>query len=353
MATDDDRFVANGPAGGVGVEGSGFSTNSSQINVGGHFEGNQIGVDAVCNNGPAILARGTNNNTPPYLGTVSVGNSGSGPGLNCTSGGEGIFAKGATNGVHGQTGTFNDKFLNDIGVWGENTGNVGGKVPGVGVGGTAIPAGQDFWEKPSYSVGVWGTTLTLVRRLADSGDGVLGDGQNGVHGRSRSPTDSGVWGENAGSGFGVSGSTNEGTGPKGTLAGVWGSNSGIEGAGVRGTSTAGYIGVLGEGGTGVLGQGIQGVRGTSAARPGFVPSAGVWGESTGGGIGVWGTSSGGGYGGVFGGDHAPLRLMPASTPGHPTSGRHEMGEFYVDSNGVLFYCLSAGTPGNWKTVHLV
>jgi hypothetical protein len=292
--------------GGNGVYGRSASVND--CGVWGQNTNHGFGVSGSTDAGSG--ARG------PIAG-VWGSNAGAGPGVrgtNSSGSGDGVFGEGR-NGVHGQSDS-----PTDSGVWGDNKG--------------ADP-------------GVRGTNLGT---LAANGDGVLGEGINGVHGRSRSATDSGVWGENIEGGFGVSGSTNGGTGTKGTVAGVWGSNSGLEGAGVRGTSTAGYIGVLGEGGTGVWGQGELGVRGTSAGRPGFAPTAGVWGESTGGGFGVWGTSSGGGYGGVFGGDLAPLRLIPAHTAGHPKTGEHLAGEFYVDSTGVLFYCLS---PGNWKTVHLV
>jgi hypothetical protein len=68
---------------------------------------------------------------------------------------------------------------------------------------------------------------------------VYGEGKNGVHGKSKSPTDSGVWGENKLQGYGVSGETNSPfvAGPGGT-AGVWGNNSG-SGTGVKGTSQGG------------------------------------------------------------------------------------------------------------------
>jgi hypothetical protein len=71
-------------------------------------------------------------------------------------------------------------------------------------------------------------------------DGVLGtSGKNGVHGVSSSSSDSGVWGENSGGGYGASGSTNSifQPGPNVT-AGVWGNNSG-SGTGVKGTSSGG------------------------------------------------------------------------------------------------------------------
>jgi hypothetical protein len=208
---------------------------------------------------------------------------------------------------------------------------------------------QAFWPFRMGRRESWPSRSTQWHSAAD---GVFGEGTNGVHGRSSSQNDSGVWGENKGGGFGVSGSTNGGTGTRGTIAGVWGSNAGA-GAGVRGDNTND---------TGVLGEGFIGVKGTSAGKPGIVPSSGVFGENTGGGIGVWGISSGtdsvgvaggGGYGGEFSGVQAPLRLVPANTAGHPTSGRHQTGEFYVDSTGVLFYCLSTGIPGTWKRVQLV
>jgi len=49
-----------------------------------------------------------------------------------------------------------------------------------------------------------------VNGISGTGDGVLGSsGKNGVHGQSSSAHDSGVWGENTGQGYGVSGSTTE------------------------------------------------------------------------------------------------------------------------------------------------
>ena len=151
----------------------------------------------------------------------------------------------------------------------------------------------------------WGTTA-LPQTFTESGDGVLGEGQNGVHGRSRSPTDSGVWGENTNGGFGVTGSTNAGTGQRGTIAGVWGSNPGA-GAGVRGTG--GKTGVLGEGdgssgsigvegksaneGVGVHGEGAVGVHGIFNFSGGLGFNAGVHAEHTANGFGLLANTNGG------------------------------------------------------------
>lgn len=203
-----------------------------------------------------------------------------------------------------------------------------------------------FGENLSGGSGVSGSSLT--------GDGVLGAGKNGVHGRSTSPSDSGVWGENTNGGFGVSGSTNAGSGSEGTIAAVWGSNSGA-GAGVRGTCLGG-AGILGEGAIAVSGRGSIGVQGTSSEKGTLVPTPGVWGEHLAGGTGVLGTSAGpgsvgvfgtGGYGGELNGTQAPLRLDPSNSAGQPTTGNHLVGEFYVDSTGALYYCRSTGTPGTW------
>ncbi|RPI84482.1 MAG: hypothetical protein EHM41_13275 [Chloroflexi bacterium] len=125
------------------------------------------------------------------------------------------------------------------------------------------------------------------------------------------------------------------------------------------TSTDGY-GVWGKG----TGERAIGVFGES------VESAGVLGKSTSN-LGVYGFSSSGvgilgysqsqygvsgssddSYGGSFYGGLAPLRLIPATTPGAPNLGTHKMGELYVDSVGNLYFCTQDGTPGTWAKLNL-
>jgi hypothetical protein len=169
--------------------------------------------------------------------------------------------------------------------------------------------------------GVWGIQNEggpgVVGSGGETGEGVYGEGKNGVHGKSKSPTDSGVWGENTGGGYGVSGSTTSDS-----KSGMWGSNGGA-GYGVVGTSKSGD-GVFGQsprngvtgnsssdndsgvwgfnagkgngvtgdsnGGTGVLGQGAtNGVTGNSSSDN----DSGVWGFNSGKGYGVTGTSTNG------------------------------------------------------------
>jgi hypothetical protein len=58
---------------------------------------------------------------------------------------------------------------------------------------------------------------------------------------------------------------------------------------------------------------------------------------------VYGIGEGNGYGGQFASGIAPLRLVPASSAtGQPTARQHNVGEFYVDSQGSLFYCKVSG-----------
>ncbi|HMG36911.1 MAG TPA: hypothetical protein VKM94_23475 [Blastocatellia bacterium] len=76
-----------------------------------------------------------------------------------------------------------------FGIWGRNSGTLG-----IGV----------FGSSTKYK-GVYG--------VADLDDGVFGtSNKNGMHGRTASGGDSGVWGENTGSGFGVAGSSVNGIG---------------------------------------------------------------------------------------------------------------------------------------------
>jgi hypothetical protein len=47
-----------------------------------------------------------------------------------------------------------------------------------------------------------------------------------------------------------------------------------------------------------------------------------------------------------------MMIKPSTNPGARTAGTSSMGELYVDSNGVLYFCVKSGTPGMWKTVKL-
>jgi len=50
-------------------------------------------------------------------------------------------------------------------------------------------------------------------------------------------------------------------------------------------------------------------------------------------------------GGAFTGVRAPINLVPAGSAGPPTTGAHSLGDLWADSSGIVWACLTAGTPG--------
>jgi hypothetical protein len=157
-----------------------------------------------------------------------------------------FYAFSKDNGVHGQSSSSIHS-----GVWGENING------GYGV------AGSTDSTFASATAGVWGSNAGNgpgVVATSTSGEALLAKStDNAVDAQSSSPVHSGVWANNTGGGYGVSGSTNSAT-----HAGVFGTNYGT-GPGVLGASSTGS-GVLGSAttasGIGVLasnpsGQGLK------------------------------------------------------------------------------------------------
>lgn len=323
--SSDNQFTALGPAI------IGFQTNSASIDVGGDIFGNQVGVKGRCDGGNGVEGISSE-------GTADKPN----------NNGVGVFGLGPAAGVRGVGGKAALDFISDA------NGVEGFAEAGVGVSGFS-----------QQSVG--------VRGHSQSDDGVVGlcdaNGKSGmfgfnsrndgvafgVFGRCDSPAGAGVSGRND-RGDAVTGFSPKGVGIRGTSNG----NDGVVGhseasfrSGVYGENTAAPIPLVGEPpvGGGVLGGGprirreVFGVTGRANAASG----TGVFGDSANG-VGIRG--KGGQYGAIFEGGIAPLRLNPASNSGAPTIGFHQMGEFFVDSNGDLFYCKVAGTPGTWFKVSL-
>jgi hypothetical protein len=172
-----------------------------------------------------------------------------------------------------------------------------------------------------------------------------------VYGTNTNDSCTGVSGNDTstGGGYGVAGVSVNGTGVSGTTtSGTGVSGTTTSGTGVSGDSTSGY-GVVGSsnGGTGVYGSDISTGDGVAAVS---VNGTGVLATSKSG-SGVRAVSSTG-YGGEFQGGLAPLKLEPSSASGSPTTSTHSAGEFYVDNQGVLYFCTADGTPGTWKAVVL-
>jgi hypothetical protein len=169
-----------------------------------------------------------------------------------------------------------------------------------------------LWGNSDDGAGVQGESATGNGLVGISGDRsklqAPHGSKNGVVGRTDSDSDSGVWGDHPGAGYGVAGSSLNGNGviglafgapggggvnngvigrtTHGDACGVWGDNPG-SGFGVAGTS-AGNCGVVGLAGgaqpPSVTQNGVMG-RTTSAH------DSGVWGDNAGAGIGVGGTSA--------------------------------------------------------------
>jgi hypothetical protein len=116
-------------------------------------------------------------------------------------------------------------------------------------------------------------------------------------------------------------------------------------SGIRGISFGGN-GALGESDQGV---GVRGSIRTGNSSPGSIAVVADNLSAGAGSVGVQATATTGpaGLGGSFAGSLAPLRLVPAGTPGAPKSGAHAAGELYVDSAGNLYCCTAGGTPGTW------
>jgi len=117
-------------------------------------------------------------------------------------------------------------------------------------------------------------------------------------------------------------------------------NDGVIGFCAGGPNSSGVHGFSFDG-RGVVGTGDTGIGVLGEIRVG---------NSNPGSVAVKAANDGGGLGGSFAGSLAPLLLVPAPTAGAPMTGTHQAGELFVDANGGLFYCRTAGTPGTWVNV---
>jgi len=162
----------------------------------------------------------------------------------------------------------------------------------------------------------------------------------------------GVYGSQAGGGWGVYGTSVSGIGVTASGgSGIGVSASGATGVGAEGSST----GVSASGGTvGVSASGPTAVVAAGAGSAGIGVSASVTGSqaavkatSTGGGSGIHATSSGG-RGGIFAGSAAQVQLTPGSHSTHPKSGKR--GDLYADKTGRLWFCKRGGTTASWHQI---
>jgi hypothetical protein len=226
-----------------------------------------------------------------------------------------------------------------IGVWGSQAGS------GFGIYGTA-PLGRGVYGLSSSGTGVWGSTIFGVGVLGEhtattgtspavsASTNSIATGAVGVLGRvtSSSPGSSsaavrgqnngigaagiGVWGSQAGSGFGVFGSAPSGRGVDGrstTGTGVFGEHTGVTGTSpaVRGETASTDASA-----TAVYGR-------VTSTSPGLYSKAvaGINDDTAGNGIGVYGSQNGYGWG-VFGTSLQGVGVAGTSTNGEGVDGEH-------------------------------
>jgi hypothetical protein len=326
----EDQFTATGPSfTEAGFERAAFSTgregtdSTYGVNVQGSFCG-VYGESAPDSDRTADV---------PGVGVFGVGQN------------FGVFGKGTPGG--GIAGVFGQHNRGGVGIIGAamrgGTGIVGASVGSLGNPLATFAPVKD--PADGSGTGVFGTSGegAGVRGSSREGNGVIGTSMagDGVVGGSDADVKSGVFGFNTlqtGAAFGVSGKSDS---PDG--AGINGFSD--PGVGVKGTSKT-NDGVVGSSSVALK----SGVFGFNTLQTGA--AFGVSGSSDSpDGAGIHGISDQG-YGGHFRGGRAPLRLVPANTPGDPSSGNHQRGELFVDSNGDLFFCKDSGTPGNWFRVGL-
>ena len=85
----------------------------------------------------------------------------------------------------------------------------------------------------------------------------------------------------------------------------------------------------------------NGIRGDGKGPEGM----GLWGNSDYGGVGVFG---GGGIGVQASGSRAALQLLPSGAAPRSRGDAHARGEVVHDTNGDVWVCVVAGSPGTWR-----
>lgn len=153
----------------------------------------------------------------------------------------------------------------------------------------------------------------------------------------------GVWGSQAGSGWGVYATSGSGIGVNAS----GGTGTGVSAVGGTGVEAIGAS-------TGVSASGVVAVDAASTAPAGIAVRASAastlaaaQATNTGSGPGITGRSATG-RGAVLAGGAAQLRLTPGSRASHPKGGAR--GDLYADSNGRLWFCKVGGSTATWKQI---
>ena len=233
------------------------------------------------------------------------------------------------------------------GIYGYTEVNGGNAIVGVGAGGANSVGVKGTNGDGTAVAGTSGSTASsataIVGTISSTSPGGFSAGVRGVN-NGTGGLGIGVWGSQAGSGWGVYGSVASGIG----VNAEGGTGTGVSGSGSTGVAAFGSTtGVNASGPTAVLanGQGAagQGLKATNNSAG----NAAVKAANAGTGAGIHATSSGG-RGGIFGGAPAQIQLAPGSRSTHPTSGLR--GDLYADKTGRLWFCKKGGAHATWHQV---
>lgn len=314
------------------------------------------GVQGASNSADGAGVLGLNGNGTAIKGDARNAGMGAGTGVLAQSD-TGVGVQGLSTGGYGVQGAS----VNEAGVYGVSESGAGVSGVSAGIAGvyghTSNPFGNAVYGDATTTGGT-GSAIGVLGR-GDAGNGVQGLSTSGNGVLGQSTTGSGVAAySSGGAGLVAQGGSGQPS-IHAVAAGLSLSASpgasaifaeGGDGNGVYATSAgaqaAAYATCAGSG---------DGVAGYSAGGNGLhghsTSGNGVYASSLGAGTGLKAVSNSG-YGAELSGGLAPLRLDPSGTAGPPSGGSHHMGELYVDKNGVLYYCVTSGAPGAWKSVTL-
>jgi hypothetical protein len=278
---------------------------------------------------------------------------------------------GVKNGVYGYTDNGGGN-----GVVGYNSGFVAGS--GAGVLGLAFTASNIAVQgKNTAGTAVSGSSdstassaTAIIGTLTSTSPGGFSAAVRGVN-NGTGGLGIGVWGSQAGSGWGVYGTSNSGVGVEGS----GGTGTGVAGSGATGVSASGStVGVVASGPTavtatggttGVTASGTTAVKATGSGATGVAvvaasassttaikatntgTGAALNANNTGPGACVQATSTNG-RGGSFAGKAAQIQLVAGTGATHPTSGK--TGDLYVDNTARLWFCKVGGTTATWVKI---
>jgi len=250
----------------------------------------------------------------------------------------GFTDNGSGNGVVGYNS--NSVAGSGSGVLGLAFGTSGTAVKGINTAGTAVSGTSESTNSGVPAI------IGVISSTSPGGFSSAIRGQN----NGTAGFGIGVWGSQAGSGWGVYGTSVSGVG----VLATGGTGIGVEASGATGVVASGTTAVSANGNT--VGVSAEGATAIEAAASGTGQAVNATNNSStlatikavnsGTNSGIHATSQG--RGGVFGGNLAQIQLTPGSGSTHPKGGSR--GDLYADKTGRLWFCKTGGTTATWHQI---